>query len=185
MFLMNYDYMFKLALAGDARVGKSALLNCYVNNSFDTAYCSTIGIDFKVKTIKSDGKLVKLQIWDISGGGPELEYIKSITPSYYRNPNCVIIAFDLSNIDSFNNLPNRINEIKKYVKNSTLLYIVGTKSDLHRAVPEHMIEPYRKEYCYVETSAKQNINIEQLFTILTTKLISDFVPKPIIRKNKN
>jgi small GTP-binding protein len=64
---MNYDYMFKLALAGDTNVGKSALLNCYVNNSFDTAYMSTIGVDIKGKIIESDGKIVKLQIWDTAG----------------------------------------------------------------------------------------------------------------------
>mmetsp|Transcript_35696 Transcript_35696/g.93041 ORF Transcript_35696/g.93041 Transcript_35696/m.93041 type:complete len:99 (+) Transcript_35696:134-430(+) len=62
-----YDYLIKLLLIGDSGVGKSCLLLRFSDDSFTTSFITTIGIDFKIRTIDLDGKRVKLQIWDTAG----------------------------------------------------------------------------------------------------------------------
>merc|ERR1712216_477705 len=76
----EYDYLFKLLLIGDSGVGKSCLLLRYVDETYQESYISTIGVDFKIKTIELDGKVIKLQIWDTAGQ----ERFRTITSSYYR-----------------------------------------------------------------------------------------------------
>uniref|UniRef100_A0A8C7ZJD5 small monomeric GTPase n=1 Tax=Oryzias sinensis TaxID=183150 RepID=A0A8C7ZJD5_9TELE len=76
----TYDYLFKLLLIGDSGVGKTCLLFRFSEDSFNTTFISTIGIDFKIRTIELDGKRVKLQIWDTAGQ----ERFRTITTAYYR-----------------------------------------------------------------------------------------------------
>uniref|UniRef100_A0A8C6LSZ1 small monomeric GTPase n=1 Tax=Nothobranchius furzeri TaxID=105023 RepID=A0A8C6LSZ1_NOTFU len=76
----TYDYLFKLLLIGDSGVGKTCLLFRFSEDSFNTTFISTIGIDFKIRTIELEGKRVKLQIWDTAGQ----ERFRTITTAYYR-----------------------------------------------------------------------------------------------------
>uniref|UniRef100_A0A8C1PAP6 small monomeric GTPase n=2 Tax=Cyprinus carpio TaxID=7962 RepID=A0A8C1PAP6_CYPCA len=76
----EYDYLFKLLLIGDSGVGKSCLLLRFADNTYTESYISTIGVDFKIRTIEMEGKTVKLQIWDTAGQ----ERFRTITSSYYR-----------------------------------------------------------------------------------------------------
>ncbi|PPS03524.1 hypothetical protein GOBAR_AA17117 [Gossypium barbadense] len=78
----EYDYLFKLLLIGDSGVGKSCLLLRFADDSYVESYISTIGVDFKIRTVEQDGKTIKLQIWDTAGQ----ERFRTITSSYYRNP---------------------------------------------------------------------------------------------------
>uniref|UniRef100_A0A665VSV9 small monomeric GTPase n=1 Tax=Echeneis naucrates TaxID=173247 RepID=A0A665VSV9_ECHNA len=84
----EYDYLFKLLLIGDSGVGKSCLLLRFSDDTYTDSYISTIGVDFKIRTIDMDGKTVKLQIWDTAGQ----ERFRTITSSYYRGAHGIIIT---------------------------------------------------------------------------------------------
>ncbi|KAK1071653.1 ras GTPase, partial [Friedmanniomyces endolithicus] len=96
---LRYDYLFKLLLIGDSGVGKSCLLLRFADDTYTESYISTIGVDFKIRTIELDGKTVKLQIWDTAGQ----ERFRTITSSYYRGAHCICVVYDVTDMDSFNN----------------------------------------------------------------------------------
>ncbi|TRY97320.1 hypothetical protein DNTS_020604 [Danionella cerebrum] len=94
----NFDYMFKLLIIGNSGVGKTSLLFRYAEDSFSPAFVSTVGIDFKVKTILRNNNRIKLQIWDTAGQ----ERYRTITTAYYRGATGFLLMFDITNRDSFN-----------------------------------------------------------------------------------
>ena len=77
---MKYDYLFKVLVIGDSGVGKSCIMVRFTEDEFNESFISTIGIDFKVKTIDVNGVTVKLQIWDTAGQ----ERFHTITAHYFR-----------------------------------------------------------------------------------------------------
>jgi len=173
----EYDYLFKILLIGASNVGKSSIMSRYVDNIFNESYISTIGVDFKIKTLEINNKIIKLQIWDTAGQ----ERFKSITSSYYRGSSCIIVVFDLSDNNSFTDAMNIwLEEIKKNnEKNGSmpLIYIVGNKSDKKINVNNIDMMKYKLEKLelgeinYLEVSAKNNTNIEYLFETLSEKLM--------------
>ena len=96
----NYDYLFKIVFVGDSSVGKSSIIIRFTDDTYNDQYISTIGVDFKIKTVTHKEKLVKLQIWDTAGQ----ERFRTITTSYYRGTHCCILVFDITNADSFYSL---------------------------------------------------------------------------------
>ena len=180
MSFFEYDYLFKILMIGDSGVGKSALLNRYCDDFYSDNYISTIGVDFKVKTIEVNGLRIKLQVWDTAGQ----ERFKAITSSYYRGAQAILCVFDLTDYLTLNNVFTVwIDEIKKHNEknnSNTEIILVGTKCELQK---NEIIENKLKnlEYDYFETSSKKNIGIPQLFEGVVKKLLS--VHNMIINKD--
>mmetsp|Transcript_49208 Transcript_49208/g.71860 ORF Transcript_49208/g.71860 Transcript_49208/m.71860 type:complete len:109 (+) Transcript_49208:102-428(+) len=105
----EYDYLFKLLLIGDSGVGKSCLLLRFADDTYTESYISTIGVDFKIRTITQDSKTVKLQIWDTAGQ----ERFRTITSSYYRGAHGIIVVYDVTDMESFNNVKQWLHEIDR------------------------------------------------------------------------
>merc|ERR1712072_230852 len=101
-----FDMQIKLLMIGDSGVGKTCLLLRYANDTFSPTFITTIGIDFKIKTIELDGKVIKLQIWDTAGQ----ERFRTITSSYYRGAHGIIVVYDVTDQESFNNVKTWLNE---------------------------------------------------------------------------
>lgn len=127
---VDYDYLFKLLLIGDSNAGKTAVLLRFADRSFTEAYISTIGVDFKIRTLELEGKVVKLQIWDTAGQ----ERFRTITSSYYRGAHGIILVYDVTDLDSFKNLRYWLAEIERYAADAVNKLLLGNKCDLVRSL---------------------------------------------------
>ncbi|KAI9661405.1 MAG: hypothetical protein M1831_003138 [Alyxoria varia] len=165
-----YDYLFKLLLIGDSGVGKSCLLLRFADDTYTESYISTIGVDFKIRTIELDGKTVKLQIWDTAGQ----ERFRTITSSYYRGAHGICVVYDVTDMDSFNNVKQWLQEIDRYATEGVNKLLVGNKSDMtDKKVVEYT---QAKEFAdslgipFLETSAKNASNVEQAFLTMARQI---------------
>eukprot|EP01130_Rhizamoeba_saxonica_P000341 TRINITY_DN1030_c0_g3_i2.p1 TRINITY_DN1030_c0_g3~~TRINITY_DN1030_c0_g3_i2.p1 ORF type:complete len:205 (-),score=67.76 TRINITY_DN1030_c0_g3_i2:127-741(-) len=159
----EYDFLFKLLLIGDSGVGKSSLLLRFADNTFSDSFISTIGVDFKIKTVDVGGTSVKLQIWDTAGQ----ERFRTITSSYYRGAHGIIVVYDITNEDSFNNVKKWLQEIERYAADDVQRILVGNKCDLvnERKVGFEDAKDMADMLAitFIETSAKDCTNVEQAF----------------------
>ncbi|CAL5351249.1 unnamed protein product [Camellia sinensis] len=149
---------------GEAGVGKSCLLLRFSDGSFTTSFITTIGIDFKIRTIELDGKRIKLQIWDTAGQ----ERFRTITTAYYRGAMGILLVYDVTDESSFNNIRNWIRNIEQHASDNVNKILVGNKADMDeskRAVPTSKGQALADEYGikFFETSAKTNMNVEEVF----------------------
>ena len=167
---------FKVVLIGSTSVGKTSIFNKFMTGDFSPTYKSTITAEFKTKYLKIDNDLyVKLILWDTCGS----EKYRAITKQYYRGANGIILVFDLTDQNSFNDIKNIwINDIKNYGEKKIQIFIVGNKLDLieKRTVSESQVINYCREngYKYIEASAKEGINILKIFEELSYELVSNF-----------
>ena len=122
----EYDYVFKLVLIGDSGVGKSCLLLRFADDTYTESHISTIGVDFKIRTIQLEGKTIKLQIWDTAGQ----ERFRTITSSYYRGAHGIIVVYDTTDSETFEHVKTWLHEIDRYASENVNKLLVGNKSDL-------------------------------------------------------
>ncbi|CCF57350.1 hypothetical protein KAFR_0C03580 [Kazachstania africana CBS 2517] len=175
----EYDYLFKLLLIGNSGVGKSCLLLRFSDDTYTNDYISTIGVDFKIKTIELDGKTVKLQIWDTAGQ----ERFRTITSSYYRGSHGIIIVYDVTDQESFNGVKMWLQEIDRYATSAVLKLLVGNKCDLDG---KRMVEyDVAKEFAesnnmpFLETSALDSTNVEEAFLTMARQIKESFAQQKI------
>merc|ERR1712217_543523 len=168
----DYDHLFKLVLIGDSGAGKSSLLLRFADDAFTESYITTIGVDFRFKTIPVDKKTIKLQIWDTAGQ----ERFRTITSAYYRGADGIVMIFDLCDRESFSHVDNWLDEVNRYVNESTCKILIGSKCDLtaERQVSTEEAKKKADELgmAFIETSAKDATNVQDAFQIMSTELIA-------------
>lgn len=167
----DYDHLFKLLIIGDSGVGKSSLLVRFADNTFSGNYITTIGVDFKIRTIDVNGERVKLQIWDTAGQ----ERFRTITATYYRGTHGVIVVYDVTSGDSFANVKRWLHEINQNCDDVSRILVgnkcedperrVVLKEDASRLASQMGIQLF-------ETSAKKNINVEEMFRAITDLVLT-------------
>lgn len=177
----EHDYLFKYILIGESGVGKTSLISRFCDEMYTNSYTATIGVDFKIKTIKINDKFVKLQIWDTAGQ----ERFKTITTSYYRGAHCIIVVFDLTNQESFLKIEDWLKEVKKFANQDAQILILGNKVDniTDREVEIDTIEKYLISENilpenYFEVSASENIKVDIAFENIANILIDKFAQNP-------
>lgn len=192
----HYDMLLKIVIVGDSGVGKSSVLRQYAEKEFNDLSQSTIGIDFRIKTVQRDGKVFKLQIWDTAGQ----ERFKGVVASYYRGAHAVILVYDVCNRPSFENLALWLSEVRQFGEDPRVV-IVGNKADktaglrgaAAREVTHEMVQSYvaclEDEYramtdprsnriMHFETSAKTAQNVPEMFA----ELLESFASFPVARR---
>jgi Ras-related protein Rab-1A len=177
MYMYSFDYLFKVLLIGDSNVGKSCLLHRLVDDTFVGSHISTIGVDFKIFSHIVNDKNVKLQIWDTAGQ----ERFRTITSSYYRGASCILIVFDITNNESYNNVDYWLKEIYQYTSDDKpkKTYLIGTKVDLEdlRKISYNDAKQYAEENNmeYYEVSAKNPLigtNMSAMFEDISSNLMN-------------
>lgn len=178
----DYDHLFKLVLIGDSGVGKSCLLLRFADDQFTETYITTIGVDFRFKTIpvpsgtidKNTGnpvmKTIKLQIWDTAGQ----ERFRTITSAYYRGADGIVVVYDCTDRDSFNHIEEWVEEVNKYASVTTSKILLANKCDEkdQKVTAEEGREKARKlGLGFIETSAKTGQNVEEAFSVMSGNLI--------------
>lgn len=153
-------------LIGDSGVGKTCILFRFSEDAYDTTFISTIGIDFKIRTIDLDGKKIKLQIWDTAGQ----ERFRTITTAYYRGAMGIMLVYDITNEKSFENIKNWIRNIEENASADVEKMLLGNKCELEekRQVSKERGEQLAVEYGikFLETSAKAGTRVEEAFDTL-------------------
>ena len=169
----------KILLIGDSQVGKTSLLLKYTEHIFPEEHIATIGVEYKDKFIIRDNFNIRLQIWDTAGQ----ERFHSITKNIYRNANGVLFVYDITNQESFNNIKNWIKDLQN-VGNDIKSAIIGNKLDLesNRVITREEIEEISNEHNmpFLETSARENINVNEGFDLIVNELFKDKTQEQII-----
>ena len=160
---INFNYLFKYIIIGDAAVGKSNLLLRYAHGQFKDEYQLTIGVEFGAKNISINDKIYRIQIWDTAGQ----ENFRSITRAYYKNSVCALVVYDITNRDSFNNIANWVEDCKNQSPKTIFMVLVGNKSDLSdkRVISIEEGRELAEKYnmIFFETSAKTGDNVDLIF----------------------
>lgn len=165
------NFLFRLLLIGDSGVGKSSILNRFSDDVFNINYSSTIGVDFRSKNIKIDDQHISIEMWDSTGH----KRFRDITRSFYKKTNCVIVIFDLSFRESFENIKIWFDEIERMAPENSIKILVGNKSDLDREISIDEVNEFvnKLNIKYIETSAKDNINIQELISLTIKELLNN------------
>ncbi|MFX1419368.1 MAG: Rab family GTPase [Promethearchaeota archaeon] len=166
--MASYDYTFKILLLGDASVGKTSFTKRYCYNIFNPSERLTIGVDFHVKTIELNDKRIKLQLWDVGGE----ERFRFLLPTYCLGANAAFLLYDITRPSTLDNISEWITIVRQ--KGGPIpIMLVGSKLDLEKT--QRQIE---RDYgiqiaekndmaSFVEISAKDNINVDDAFKVLT------------------
>jgi len=190
----TYDYLLKLLLIGDSGVGKTCLLFRFAEDKFNAAFISTIGIDFKIRTINVDGKRLKLQIWDTAGQ----ERFRTITTAYYRGAAGIMLVYDVSSERSFENIKNWMRNIEEHAADDVEKMIIGNKCDREvdgdentganaRVISKEKGQNLAMEHgvTFFETSARDGINVEEAFVTIARKIKDNLEAKKEEDLNRN
>ncbi|XP_064091026.1 ras-related protein Rab-26-like [Macrobrachium nipponense] len=178
-----YDFTFKVMLIGDSCVGKTCLLTRFKDGKFlSGSFISTVGIDFRNKVVTVDGSKVKLQIWDTAGQ----ERFRSVTHAYYRDAHALLLLYDVTSKNSFDNTRAWLAEVHEYAQDDVVIMLIGNKCDVNgdRVVRREDGERLAREYnvAFMETSAKTGLNVDLAFMAVARELKARKSTNPSDRK---
>ena len=171
---MSYDKKCQLLIIGDSTVGKTSILSRYTNGTFNSNYLATVGLDNFSKDEIIDNKTIRIKIWDTAGQ----ERYKSLTKGFFRNAQGIVIVYDVTNQETFDNLIYWINSIKNHMESEIdkiPVIVIGNKIDLEeREVKFEDAQLFCKDknYPYFETSAKNGTNIDEAMRSLVKEIIN-------------
>ena len=168
----NQDFLtFKIILLGDSSVGKTSLILRFCDDKFMEIGTSTIGVDTKTKDVRHNGKKIQLEIWDTAGE----ERFRTLAKNSYQGSDGIILVYDITQKKTFNNIKHWYDNIKNNIDiDKVAIILVGNKSDLpDPQVKKESSEKFCEQYNLqlIETSCKENINIEETFNVLIEKMI--------------
>ena len=163
---------YKLIFLGDQSVGKSCILNRFMNDTFTEDYQATIGLDFQTKKkVQIDNQDIHLLLYDTSGQ----EKFKSLIPMYTRNANIILLVYDITSQNSFNNLSNWLEDLINVKKEEVIFAVVGNKTDLedNREVSAEEWKKFAEEknFIFAEVSAKTGDGINKLFDVILKEML--------------
>ncbi|CAF9906554.1 MAG: hypothetical protein GOMPHAMPRED_004781 [Gomphillus americanus] len=170
--------LLKVIILGDSGVGKTSLMNQYVNKKFSTSYKATIGADFLTKEVLVDDRLVTMQLWDTAGQ----ERFQSLGVAFYRGADCCVLVYDVNNSKSFETLDSWRDEFLIQASprdpENFPFVVLGNKIDVEEN--RRVISPKRAlTFCqskggipYFETSAKEAVNVEQAFEVIARNALA-------------
>ncbi|KAK5260485.1 hypothetical protein LTR40_004082 [Exophiala xenobiotica] len=170
--------LLKVIILGDSGVGKTSLMNQYVNKKFSTSYKATIGADFLTKEVTVDDRIVTLQLWDTAGQ----ERFQSLGVAFYRGADCCVLVYDVNSAKSFETLDSWRDEFLIQASprdpESFPFVVLGNKIDMgeeRRMISQKRAMAYcqsRGQMPYFETSAKESINVEQAFEVIARNALA-------------
>ena len=173
---MNYDKTCQILLIGDSSVGKTSLIQRYANGIFKEEYLATVGLDYYTKQEMINDITVLVKLWDTAGQ----ERFKALTPNYFRNAEGVVLAYDVTNSESFDNLKFWINSIKSNLGEKNIfipIIIIGNKIDMEgmRDITKEDASKFAKEnnYKYFETSAKTGQGVDEAIRDLVNQILEN------------
>ena len=182
---MSDETVYKVLLLGDTTVGKTCFLMKYTDKTFQDIHMATIGLDYRLKTMKlKNGKDIKLQIWDTAGQ----DRFRAITKNYYKGSHGIILIYDVTNLQTFENVKTWVNQIREETTTNVVIYIAANKIDMEteRKVTKQEGESLAQElgFPFMETSAKSGININETFEDLVERIDKEYGNTPQ-KPNKN
>ncbi|XP_072027067.1 ras-related protein Rab-13-like [Amphiura filiformis] len=166
----RFDQPLKVLLVGGSSVGKTCILRRFVEGEFPNKCKATLGLDFKIKSMKIGQQIVKMQLWDTSGQ----ERFRSMTQAYYRGASGIMLVYDVTEENTLTTLPDWLGDITNYAPEDVEVVLLANKSDVgeQRVVSKEAGEEFAKEHGlkFFETSAVENINITEAFTAMAELL---------------
>ena len=173
------DFLFKLVLIGDSGVGKSNLLLRWAKNQFNPESAPTIGLEFATKTLKIDGKTVKVNVWDTAGQ----EQFRALMSAYYRGAVGALLVYDITSASSFTSLEHWISEVRDSASPDITCLLIGNKSDLAdmRCVTTDEGIDFGRErrMTFMETSAKDGFHTDEAFETLIRAIVKKVAAKSV------
>ena len=172
MSTQGYDYVFKIVTLGESGIGKTSLINRFTYDTFETL-STTIDNSVCDKHLDIENKIIKIQLWDICGS----ECFRSVIPNFYRNASGAVVAYDISDKWSFDQVKTWIEDVKAYSNTEINIVIVGTKCDiLDREVTEEEGKKLADELGvkYFETSAKTGYNVNEAYNFLIKDIFDNY-----------
>eukprot|EP01059_Diplonema_ambulator_P036223 TRINITY_DN895_c0_g1_i2.p1 TRINITY_DN895_c0_g1~~TRINITY_DN895_c0_g1_i2.p1 ORF type:complete len:213 (+),score=48.04 TRINITY_DN895_c0_g1_i2:54-692(+) len=166
----DFQYLFKVVLIGDSGVGKSNLMTRYTADEFNVESPSTIGVEFMTKSMKADGRDIKVQIWDTAGQ----ERFRAISRSIYHGAKGAMLVYDITNQQSFDNISTWLQELRSHVQPSAVIMLIGNKCDLEhlRTVQKEQAKQFAadNQLVLLETSALDSTNVDKAFEWLVKEV---------------